>query len=56
MGKIYLCIEKLDKYIHKLNIISYRFQSHIFDKYARREIFEIYTDETFWIIESKKPV
>ena len=54
--KIYLCIEKLDKYIHKIKTVSWELQSYVFEKSAKKYISEIYTDQKFRIIEIKKSV
>ena len=55
-GQIYLCIEKLDKYIQKIKTVSYELQSYVFEESAKREISDIYTDQKFQIIVIKKSV
>ena len=42
--KIYLCIEKLDKCIHKIKTVSYELQNYVFEESAKTEIFDIYTE------------
>ena len=52
--KIYVCIEKLDKYILKIKTVSYWLQRYVSEKSAKKDICNIYTDQTFRIIEVKK--
>ena len=54
--KIYLCIEKLDKYIHKIKTVSCELQSYVFEESTKKEISDIYTDQRFQIIDIKKSV
>ena len=51
--KIYLWIEKLNKYIHKIKTVFYKLQSYVFEESATKEIPHIYTDQKFRIIEIK---
>ena len=53
-GQNLSCIEKLDKYIHKIKTVSYELQNYVFDDSAKKEIFDIYTDQRFRIIERSK--
>ena len=52
--KVYICIEKLDKYILKIKTVSYLLQRYVSEKSAKKEICNIYTDQRFRIIEVKK--
>ena len=54
--KIYLCVEKLDKYIHKIKAVSYELQNYVFEESAKKEISDVYIDQRLQIIEIKKSV
>ena len=49
-GKLYLCIKNLDKYIHKIKTVSCELRSY----FSRNLLKDIYTDQKFWIIKTKK--
>ena len=52
--KNYLCIKKLDKYIHKIETVSCKLQNHVFEQSAKEEISSICTDQKFLIVKIKK--
>ena len=54
--KIYLCVEKLDKYIQKIKAVSYELQNYVFEESAKKEISDVYIDQRLQIIEIKKSV
>ena len=54
--RIYLCVEKLDKYIHKIKAVSYELQNYVFEESAKKEISDVYIDQRLQIIGIKKSV
>ena len=54
--KIYLCVEKLDKYIQKIKAVSYELQNYVFEESAKKEISDVYIDQRLQIIGIKKSV